>query len=454
MAPFLPAALGTIGLLATSAIFALDVVLAHGLWASGSPVRIAAVIASCFEAAVVVILLILLPSQVRGSTEYGSRKRKGAWFALSIVASVLATAATVALLVSMSQTDDLPETILGTPLTNFLIGSSVALGLAFAGQLVFFVVYFVSARSSDSDPALSLHTTEDGHRTLKMRVKSIPYSRTQPANRSFGEKLPVMDYQSRPGSSRSAAETISSIQSSLANMVRPMGSQRRLLSTSSKSRRRAASIDSNSYRERSSVIENGFDSWDTSSVDPNNRQTVIDAASPVRTRFLGLETIPASPAPSRSTSPGFPLDPPERCRRSRSYSPVPRPLAQQSLTSLTSMDEQHIHPLFRSDSPVPPPAATPGTVVLAAPGAGQTISERSISRMRSGSLPTAPSPLSRQGSYDSFRKTPSPNMERLRVEDVAEERKMTPPIPEWILSAGSRTSLAEYETRKARDHES
>jgi hypothetical protein len=32
-------------------------------------------------------------------------------------------------------------------------------------------------------------------------------------------------------------------------------------------------------------------------------------------------------------------------------------------------------------------------------------------------------------------------------EDV--ERKMTPPIPEWILTAGSRSSLTVYNSRKS-----
>ncbi|KAI0165837.1 hypothetical protein GGR57DRAFT_448937 [Xylariaceae sp. FL1272] len=283
-----------------------------------------------------------------------------------------------------------------------------------------------------------------------MRVKTVPYDRTKPAPpRAQSTDQSSFDYPSRPGTSggRSTAETVSSMTGSVASTVRPMGSRTRLLSISSRNSRRPASLDSNAYRERSSIAEDvseGFDSWDTSAVDPHNRLMVLETSSPKRTRFL--ETIPASPTPSRSPSPGFPLDlaPPSRARRGRSHSPVPRAPRERTLTPQASESELHIHPLFRSDSPVPP-AASPGTVVVAAPNAGQFITGKSVTRMRSGSLPpNSPSPLSRQGSYDSFRKTPSLYDDGLRPEEVGEERKMTPPIPEWVLNAGSKSSLGEY----------
>jgi hypothetical protein len=92
-------------------------------------------------------------------------------------------------------------------------------------------------------------------------------------------------------------------------------------------------------------------------------------------------------------------------------------------------------------------------------------------RLRSESSPAVPSPLGRAGSCESFlglqglqRKEGSSSPEvreedeereegegGLRVggrgEDV--ERKMTPPIPEWILTAGARSSLTVYKSRKS-----
>ncbi|KAI1107219.1 hypothetical protein F4804DRAFT_220610 [Jackrogersella minutella] len=436
----LGAALGVIALLATAAVLALEIILAQGLWVLASSVTIAAIVASAWELFILIILIILLARCFERETEYGRRKNNGIWFALGLVSCVLASTASVVMLVMMGKAEKLPVTMLQVRSTNFLIGSAITLVCAFVGQLTFIVVYFVIRRSPDSEQALSLHTNEDSSRSPQIRVKSIPYSRTTPATSQtkIQERGPT-DYPSRPGSSsgRSMAETMSSIRTSISQNVRPVGSRTRLLSTtSSRTGRRPPSIDSNGYRERSSLTEDGFDSWDTSSVDPQNRQILVDVSPPTRARFL--ETIPASPTTSRSPSPGCPLDlePPKRNRRSRSYSPLPRAQHERSLTPLSSPGELHIHPLFRSDSPVPPPAATPGTMVIAAPNAGQTISEKSLTRMRSGSLPTGQGHLSRQGSYDSFRKTPSPNSDRLRAEEIAGERKMTPPIPEWILSAG------------------
>ncbi|KAL2814650.1 hypothetical protein BJX63DRAFT_196387 [Aspergillus granulosus] len=53
------------------------------------------------------------------------------------------------------------------------------------------------------------------------------------------------------------------------------------------------------------------------------------------------------------------------------------------LPKLMLPDESNIHPLFRSDSRSPPPTITPNTIVLASPDAGQTISVKTLQRMRS-----------------------------------------------------------------------
>ncbi|KAF2962908.1 hypothetical protein GQX73_g10668 [Xylaria multiplex] len=446
-----PVVVGFAAALATAAILILDIIITCGLWSSTSPARIVAVIAFVAEAIILALLIIKLTKYLRGANGYYSRNMWSMWFASDLIASVLASVLSVVLLTLIGKVEGLPKTILNLPSTNVVIGSSVALGFAFIGQLLFAVVYFVLNRLPDSEQALSLHTNEEGRMSpqLQMRVKSVPYERTKPALSQVRLSEPgSSEYPSRPGTSsgRSAAETITSLSGSLSGVVRPIGSKTRLLSNSSKSGRRPGSLDSNAYRDRVSMMEDGFDSWDTSSVDPHNRQMVIETSSPIRTRFL--ETIPASPTTSRSPSPGYPLDfePPKRGRRERSYSPVPRTQQDRNLTPPES--ELHIHPLFRSDSPGPPPPVTPGTVVLAAPNAGQFITGLSVNRMRSGSLP---SPLSRQGSRDSFRKTSNTNNDRLQPEGVVgEERKMTPPIPDWVLNAGSKSSLAEYNKRENR----
>ncbi|KAL1899724.1 hypothetical protein Cpir12675_001223 [Ceratocystis pirilliformis] len=84
--------------------------------------------------------------------------------------------------------------------------------------------------------------------------------------------------------------------------------------------------------------------------------------------------------------------------------------------------EAHIHPLFRSDSPGPPPLATPGTVVLAAPAAGRVlasrVSIRSLRRIRSGSMPVVRSSLSRQSSVDDFNPATAVHDEMPPLEDL------------------------------------
>ncbi|KAL5342992.1 hypothetical protein BJX70DRAFT_394425 [Aspergillus crustosus] len=68
--------------------------------------------------------------------------------------------------------------------------------------------------------------------------------------------------------------------------------------------------------------------------------------------------------------------------------PLPKP-------KLKLTDESNIHPLFRSDNRSPPPTATPNTMVLASPDAGQTITVNTLQRMRSTRSVGTHSPRSR-----------------------------------------------------------
>lgn len=477
-----PTILGIIAVLATTAILVIHCVLAHSLLDWNTSVRVAAVLSAVFEALVLVLLGWLIALDLRPWISGSPRPAfNNIWFGTSLLLCAVAAAASIAVVVRLSDSSPttLPSYILGSTATGFLVGSSVALGLSFALQLIFLVIHYITSMVDTRDRARSPEFGTESRRLPLPQVKSIPYDRTAPVATKAREEI-SMDSRSPPsppGSSggRSATETMSSFRSSMSHFVRPISSKTRLLPSSQRSSRRVSSLDSNAFHERSSVAtEDGFDSWDTSAVDPQNRQTVLQSSSPVPGRFL--ETIPASPTTSRSPSPGTPLDiePPKTRRRSRSYSPAGSVHSVQSqrraFTEHQSASESHIHPLFRSDSPIPPPAATPGTVVTAAPNAGQVISDRqsirSLHRMRSGSLPTGPSPLSRQGSFDDFHRSrmekgssisPSVSPE-LREEPEEEEpkepqeteRKMTPPIPDWILSAGSRLSLTGYNSRKSR----
>lgn len=447
----------------------------------------------------------------------------GLWFGLSILLCTAAAAVSVAALVNLGKSAvSLPPTIFGSGAVPFLAGASVTLGVCYAAQLLFLITQFMAVRvplvyetaelscatNGYRQASSNSRTPNNGTRPSTAHVKGIRYSQTlapAPSGSRRGRMASLgVDGRSPPGPSggRSTTETLGSLRSSLSNAVRPITSQTRLLarSTSSLQSLRHSTSFANSPspptstyivvrnrdRRSSTSVEDDFDSWDTSAVSPQNRRAVLEGSVPSvlrASRFL--ETIPASPTVSHCPSPGMPLDlmgPPRPRRRSRSYSPVPRASSASSMStgfvaaattttrvrshSLSPPDEAHIHPLFRSDSPTPPPAVSAGTVVTAAPNAGQMFaadvqSLRTMNRMRSGSLPVVSSPLSRQGSFDDFavrralagspsalggaidheeEKAHMGNMEHERQTGLG-ERTMTPPIPDWILSAGTESGI-------------
>ncbi|KAK2605110.1 hypothetical protein N8I77_007981 [Diaporthe amygdali] len=472
--PLASAVLGAVAVTASLILLILQIILALPRSNPTSSTRITAIISSVLESAVLALLSWILIISNKKNT---SRTINGLWFGSCVVLCVVAAALTVATLICLSGSKALGNNTLG-----FLGGAAALLVLSFVAQLLFLVVRFVNDRSQEEHPSDSPSMLEIGRRSPTTRVKTVPYSSTSPAEPAT--RNVSIDSKSPPSSSGgfSATGTISSVASSLTNVVRPISSKTRLLSSSrslrsqrsqrSQRSRRAPSLESiTSIGSGERGLGESFDSWDTSSVDPQNRQTVLESSSPATPgRFL--ETIPASPTTSRSPSPGTPLDlePPRLRRRSRSFSPAstrsqpPQP-PQRAFTQQASASESHIHPLFRSDSPTPPPLASPGTVVIAAPQAGFLISDRqsirSLSRMRSDSLPVASSPLTRTGSFDTFgeaNKSFSMASDGSKSEDSgdggeAPERNVTPPIPDYILNAGSSTSLHTYQTRKTQSRE-
>ena len=264
----------------------------------------------------------------------------------------------------------------------------------------------------------------------------------------------------------------SSLRSSFSTIKRPSSSRRGLLirqhSYTRQSRR--SSLDGPSGRPSQ---DEGFD-WDTSGVSSQIRETVLHS-SPV-TKIPGLPPIPGSRSPSPAKAlegpffqsspslspPASPLPQPSVSRPNSppsspselpnfttmfppSSNPPPtsplqrnfsRPGSHSGPTSRSgtishsrpdpcsrapSEDQANIHPLFRTCSPVPSPGASPGTIVTAAPEAGQLIDERMLKRMRSrsGSLPSSPSPLVRSES--------SPDMRT--VTESPSTSQDAPPVP-------------------------
>ncbi|KAF2840373.1 hypothetical protein M501DRAFT_1015429 [Patellaria atrata CBS 101060] len=259
-----------------------------------------------------------------------------------------------------------------------------------------------------------------------------------------------------PSPARSSISSISlqSWRSSLQQAVRPITSRSKLVSSHSSTTRDSRRASSDVHSTHTDPQTDAFDAWDTSSVDPQARDAVLSAAP---SRGTALETIPGS----RPVSPARALE--EACNGPRtelktppSIKSPPRSLRSTNVPSTSSRptspitDESHIHPLFRTDSPTPPPATTPGTVVVAAPLGGQTIlsAPGQRGRMRSDSHTTTRSPLISSQSLQDLHDTPLSRSRATSRDPSPPSREMTPPIPDFILSASPRSSLAGYGKRK------
>ena len=463
----LPLGLGAIAIASGTAILMFDVIFAITLTRSSSPgkANVVAIVASGLGGVTVALLTLLLARQIRYRNgahiqDFGHGRQHTyllAGFA-GVFGILSAVASAVTLGLMRIRIADLPRRTLHSSTESLITGGFIVWAVSLLSQAVF-VICMVIIQRRDFQQQIQPYRAETPPQDLSEMQENRP--RAESAQSSMGHRPhSSMDSKTSPsssGRSRAGSDTMASFRSSLSQVVRPITSKTKLIQNNHKSHR-PKSLES-STRDTSISIEDGFDSWDTSTVDAESRQAVA-SVSPTPPRFL--ETIPASPTTSRSPSPGFPLDlePPKTRKRSRSYSPANsyRDLPKSRTTSpVENSNEAHIHPLFRTDSPTPPPAATPGTIVTAAPGAGQVISDRqsirsvrSASRMRSGSLPS--SPLMHSDSLDSIKiaiEREEREREREQSEESGGERTLTPPIPDWILGAGPRSSISQqYNSRR------
>lgn len=465
----LPLGLGALAVSSGAVMLTFDIIWAVTLPRSSSAAKanVVAIVASVLNSIAVALLLLLLARQIRYRNgahiqDFGHGRQHT--YLLAGFAGVFGTLSAVASAVLLGimrnrQADPLERTIHSST-QSLVTGAFIVWAISLLSQAVFIICMVIIQRKDFQQQIQPYQIGAPSEAFPEMQESSRQGASSVQANHSH-RGTPSMESKSPPpssGRSRAGSDTVSSFRSSFSQVVRPINSKTKLIQHGHKTPHRPPSIESN-HRERSISVEDGFDSWDTSGVDAQSRQAV-ESASPTPQRFL--ETIPASPTTSRSASPGFPLDlePPKARKRSRSYSPanssreVPRSVRQSSPTE--SNHEAHIHPLFRTDSPTPPPAATPGTIVTAAPGAGQVISDRqsirSLHRMRSESLPS--SPLVPSTSLDSIRRAMQEREEREereeleRLEEVGGERTLTPPIPDFILNGGPRSSMVGYNSRK------
>lgn len=270
-----------------------------------------------------------------------------------------------------------------------------------------------------------------------------------------------------PGYSVYTASPMTSVRNSMVSFLRPVTSRSRLVPPrkDSFSGKDAMNFPAELPAELVVRQEDGFDTWvvdmPASPVDPTSPSSFL--------KFPRLDTIPGS----RPVSPAHPLDGPfhidpaplEDSSSIAPMSPKPWPATRPDSANLSSSspiqssspilptlfiphsspttsptsgnnsptlrdylppfapsgsrrpsnsnDQSHIHPLFRNDSPTPPPTASPGTILTASPWGGQVLSlDSEYARGRRNSAGTTLRPgsarsHSRPGSSKSISAVPS-----------------------------------------------
>lgn len=298
-------------------------------------------------------------------------------------------------------------------------------------QVLFYTVVFLGRYTNGRDTILSFHRPEPKRPAPErpptpptpLRIVAPPYALPQ------AHASPRFPLDSHRASWRDSLH-------SLQEAVRPSTSRTKLLGQRSSISRSSSASALSDY---STLSPDGFDDWDMAHMDQLIKETVHLA---VPTKGTALEPIPGSRpvSPAKGVaSVGLPDRPPA------AFEIIPRPPTAFSTTSgrsatptmrptSPSIAESHIHPLFRTDSPVPPPSATPGTVVTASPYSGHIIkaTSRASSRTRLTDRAASPVVLGRTESMDDLRS---------RSRSSSQARVMTPPIPDFILSASREKVL-------------
>ncbi|PHH81096.1 hypothetical protein CDD82_1312 [Ophiocordyceps australis] len=416
-----------LAVLATSTVICLHITA--GVSIDRPMLRGASGLSAFFEAILLFILSWVALARMPQRTAACAlpRSRLAICLALEMLLCTLATAASAVALICLAQPSDESDGTRG----GLLAASSVAVALAAVLQATFFITHFLAVRHAAPCSASCDVDSEAAANTKPSRDSGQ-------LNQSSSESREMASL-ARKDSTPSTTGTMNSLTAPPSQPILPGSSRSRLLPTK-KEQRRPESVDS--LPERSSA-EDSFDSWDTSSVDTHNRQVVVDSLSPpLKSRLL--ETIPASPTTSRSPSPGTPtdLEPPPWAASATSPSGSSTSLRQRDEVLLSppgSANESHIHPLFRSDSPTPPPVALPGTSVVASPNAGQVISRRESmqslkSRKHSGSVACSKRSLGRQTSIEgSLLRQQSRHEQTAVLTEELLESPLQPPAPRFSI---------------------
>ena len=341
------------------------------------------------------------------SDEKSHVKQRRYWFILGVglLPSTLA-AVLVATTLGWSRGSlvEVSKQILGRTATTYLVIAFTTWGFSVLAQAFLYVLLALTREPRPKDVPMPLASTQE---PLSETVTQIA-EQSRPATSTTIQSNPFRGSENSTPPSLIASEGTSSLRSSFSTVRRPSLSRARLHGRHHSFPRHSKNPSSDSPSSSRVSQDEAFDSWDTSGVGSHIRETVLQSSPSMAVPIL--EPIPGS----RSPSPAKALEGPFFQTNSPPESSPPSPLPQPSFSRPTSprsgSSEDHIHPLFRTCSPTPPPTASSNTIVTAAPSAGQIINESMLLRMRSGSLPSSSpkSPLVRSESFDHFPTARSP----------------------------------------------
>lgn len=390
-------------------------------------IRASAIAAAALQGTLLIVLALFISARMLVKMRQISQPYTGIALCLGVLASLVSVATAALSLIWMETSNSYDDQVRSNRSSKVII-VSVMLALAVTSQIAFMIIHFAQSHQKQPGGRPLFAPREASPWSPATYFKSIRYSQTSP-RKSDSEESASFALKDSPASLRNKLVQTSPLKIAFPQAVRHTSSRTRLLHA--KDSAQSLAIDTSVHPN---ATQESFDTWDTSSVDAQNRQAVMEVCtSPIIP--YALETIPGSPRGSISPENMLYFEPPRPIlKRSRSHSPATGRPAPRGRAPVNP-DELHIHPLFRSDSPSTPPILTPGTRVVAAPDAGQILFHhapmRSLPRVRSGSLPTM--------SRSSFVQHMDPAMtgEQLLNREIAreQERKMTPPVPEWVLNS-------------------
>jgi len=344
----------------------------------------------------------------------------------SLLTTLSVLSATVALLAAVLSIYTLAWSLQHKEVRN--TGSLAVAGIAMAvvalfSEASFFAYLLWPQKPYEDSPELEIYVERPSPVRSVKRSLSVHLSLLTPTlpryNRSKTEPYSL-------AGSAYATSPNSSVRHSFSQALRSKGSKTRLIRQSFMSSKSPSVYSGRPISFDTVRQDDGFETWVTSAAEESTESPCAKKTT------RKLEPIPGS----RPVSPARPLDGPFP-ELAPEDTPLPDTPIQSPLTSPISdtdslddlempplrepsMDQSHIHPLFRAESPLPPPMPSPRTVITASPFAGQIVGPEhaltskllgSTQNSRPGSATPVSPAVSRPGSVKGFRSPPVSSME-------------------------------------------